>query len=135
MKDVLQIVVGSLTGAFTGALFGALMLGVQTYMGTSSGWLGTARSWTGMAVLMGIVCGAVPGLIIGFVVAAFKIGRGYGALTGAAMGLLIAAYLFGATTHLDREVRLAGALSIPAGLLAGLIVASVVGVLRASSLP
>jgi hypothetical protein len=135
MRDAIQIIVGAITGAFSGALFGALLLGVQTYMDTSSGWLGTARSWTGMAVLMGIICGGVPGLVIGGVIGVFKFGAGYGALTGTAMGLLIAAYLFSATTHLDKEVRLAGALSIPAGALVGLIAAWVVGLLRAPSLP
>lgn len=135
MRNLIQSIVGPLTGAFAGALLGALMLGVQAYMDTSSSWIGPARSWMGLAVLMGIACGAVPGLMIGIVVTVFKLGKGYGALTGALAGLLIAGYLLGATTHLDREVRLAGALSIPAGSLVGLIVAGVLGLLRASSLP
>ena len=135
MRNTIQIIVGSLTGAFTGALLGALMLGVQAYMDTSSGWLGTGRSWAGLAVLMGALCGVMPGLMIGVAIAIMKAGKGYGALTGAAMGLAIAIYLLSATTPLDREVRLAGALSIVAGSLVGLIVAWVLGLLRGPSLP
>jgi hypothetical protein len=135
MRSVARIIVGLIAGTLTGALCGALILGVQVYMDTSSSKFGPSRNWAGVVAIMGAVCGAVPGLVIGLIIGVGKIGKGYGALIGAAFGFAIAVYLLSITTPRDEEVRLAGALSVPAGALVGLIAASFVGLLRKPRLP
>lgn len=118
-----KAVLGLLVGGLYGALIGALMLGVPAYQDTSSSFLGPARDWAGLAVLMGGFFGVVEGAITGTIIGAVGASKGGAMLIGAAAVFPLAAYLLLASTHLDREIRNIGALSLPAGALLGLLIA------------
>jgi len=128
MKTIVRLIIGIFVGAVCGCILGAALLGISTYMNTRSGWLGTERSWTPVAIYIGAICGVVPGTLIGLIVGATKCGKRVGALVGAAVGLPIALYLLIATTELDQEVRAWGVSAIPLGAVVGFAAAAVTGI-------
>lgn len=127
MRTLLQLLVGAVVGILSGAVLGAALLAIPTYLDTSSGWLGTARSWTPFAAYAGAICGAVPGALIGLAVSAFKCRKRTGAAIGTVVGLCIALPLFGMTTYLDQEVRAVALFSVPLATIVGVLCATVTG--------
>ncbi len=126
---ILQKLVAVLVGLVSGALFGAALFGIPTYMDTSSGFLGTGRSWTPLAVLAGSICGGITGIVIGVIVAIVGARKFYGALAGFVVGLCVAVYLR-ANAGNDWEILIVAFGSIPLSAIVGLLSATVSGLLR-----
>jgi len=124
MRTVLRLIFAIVTGAISGAMLGAGLLGISTYMNITSGWLGTARSWTGVAIYIGAICGVVPGTLIGLVIGITKCNKTVGAWVGAGTGALIALLILMMTSELDQEVRFWGVSAIPLGAVVGLAAAA-----------
>ena len=126
MRKFVQCCIGLITGAFCGALLGATLLGINAYLDTSSCWLGSGRSWSGVAAIIGAVFGSIPGAVIGLITGATRSDKVYGAMIGFTVASLNAIYLLVAITGFHQEAVFVGVLSIPIGALVGLIVAVIV---------
>jgi hypothetical protein len=129
-RPVLQKLLAVLVGLVSGALCGGPLFGIPTYMDTSSGFLGTARSWTPLAVIAGSICGGLTGIVIGLIVAIVSAGKGYGALAGFLVGVCVAAYLLVDVSADDWQVQIVAFGSIPLSALVGLLSATISGLLR-----
>jgi hypothetical protein len=127
--------IGFFVGGLCGALMGALIMGVPAYQDTSTGFLGPARDWAGLAALMGGFFGAIHGAIAGTIIGVVNAGKGVAALIGAATVLPGAAYLLSASGPHDQEVRAIAGFSLPAGALLGLLVSLILNRRRPKSEP
>lgn len=86
--------IGLFFGAFYGGISGAFLFGLLTYFDNSTSFWGSARDWTYLAMLIGLVGGAAVGGILGIVVGAIQADGRSSIIIGTAAGLLIAASQF-----------------------------------------
>jgi hypothetical protein len=127
--------IGFFVGGLCGAVMGALIMGVPAYQDTSTGFLGPARDWAGLAALMGGFFGAIDGAIAGTIIGAVNARKGASTLIGLATAFPIAAYLLSASGPHDQEVRAVAGLCLPAGALLGLLVSLILNIKRPKSEP
>jgi len=122
MNRLGKALLGLFLGGLSGALLGALILGVPAYQDTSTGFLGSARDWAGLAVLMGGFVGGIHGAVAGAIIGAVNARKGLATLIGAATVFPMAAYLLLASGQHDQEVRAVAGLCLPAGALLGFLI-------------
>ena len=135
MKILLQVLAGSLSGGTSGAVIGALLLGLSTYSDTSSGWLGTARSWSPLAAFIGVIYGFIFGAFVGLVAAVVKSSTVTGVALGAGLMLLTAIYFIYENPYLKTSYKIAVALFVPGGAVVGLLSATAVNFVRDGNRP
>jgi hypothetical protein len=121
-----KIIVRSLLGAACGAISGAAVLGIPTYLSTETGFLGPESAWWPVAAIAGSVWGAVPGALIGFLVAKFQTTRLISLIIGAALGMSVLVVLFvtGLDPFIDSEILYTGLAAIPIGAVIALIIST-----------
>jgi hypothetical protein len=126
---------GVLLGGLCGAVLGALIMGVPAYQDTSTGFLGPARDWAGLAALMGGFFGGIHGVIAGTIIGAVNARKGAATLIGAATAFPLAAYLLTASGPQDHEVRAVAGLCLPAGALLGFLISLPLNIKRGKREP
>jgi hypothetical protein len=99
---------GLFFGAFLGGVLGALLLGLLTYLDDSSSFFGSARGWTYIATLIGLIGGCVIGSIQGVLIGALQADRRSSVIIGTIMGMLLAASRFtgGENTYIPASTGL-----------------------------
>jgi hypothetical protein len=116
---LLQKMLGVVAAGACGATLVALLFWVPNYLDTSSGFMGTARSWAPLAALVGAGLGCAVGVSVGSVVVLSGAGKAIGALVGLLVMLLATVRFF--PRGEDWRYALAVVLMLPAGAVVGVV--------------
>jgi hypothetical protein len=121
VMPLLHKLIGVFAASTCCAAVTALLFWAPSYADKSSGFMGMARSWSGLAAVVGAAVGCALGAVIGLLVVLSGVGWFTGALIGTLAMMAAAAVWFQGMSSSGLAYAVAGALLIPAGTLAGVV--------------
>ena len=124
MNHIIGLFVGLILGTACGAFAGALVMGGVNALIGKPGWAFDTRA---KVIYLGLVAGAIwgllPGAVIGQIVGLTRCGSLAGALIGGAVVAGVAVYIFATGGFEERFITVSALSSIPGGALAGALTA------------